>query len=382
MARKRKRATKQKTLESIYYNYGKVGALQNSPWKLLKLLQHHYPKAKLSDIIEFLSKQPSYTVHHRAPNKKFPRRPIRVLTPRARYDADLLELRDLKPWNSGYQYGLIVIDIFTRYVWAKALKNKEASSTGAAWSDLIQEEQMPPPLTVYTDAGREFIGAAFQNVLKKYGGSKHRICSSDDFHCPFVERVIRTLKEKLFQAMTSEYTRRWIDLLPRIVNTYNSTTHSATKFTPNNAKDPKNFLSVVHNSVPLVDAEDQKQPKYKFKIGDYVRILKGQSPLDKGYLPRFTWEIFKVKSYANMKQPTDRYAVPAYILEDLDGEEIQHAVFYEPEMVYIHPKQLHGPAPIREILKQQDNKVLVWFHGYPKSKATWIPRSRLVTSRL
>lgn len=378
MARKKNRKTKHKTLESIYYNYGNVGALQNSPRKLLTLLQKQHPNAKITDVTTFLSKQPSYTVHHRAPNKNFLRRSIRVLSPRARYDGDLLELRDLKPWNSGFQYAFIVIDVFTRYVWSKALKNKEATTTATAWSELIQESHMPPPLTLYTDAGREFVGTAFQNALKQHGGSKHRVCSANDYHCPFVERVIRTLKEKLFQAMTSEYTRRWVDLLPRIVDTYNKTSHSSTKFTPLEASDPKNFLNVVYNSVPLVNNQISK---YKFKIGDYIRILKARSALDKGYLPRFTWEIFRVKAYANTNQPTDKQSVPAYILEDLDGEEIQHAVFYEPEMVYIHPNQLQGPTPIREILKQRDNEVLVWFQGQPKSKAVWIPRTRLVSSR-
>lgn len=364
----------EKKLQSLYYNYGSVGALQNNPKKLLQLLNH--PTATLNQVKEFLSKQQSYTVHHRAPKRQFPHRKIHVASTNVRIDADLIELRDLASWNDGYNYIFILIDSFSRYVWVEPIKRKDANTTGKALETLIEKHDDLQTILLYTDAGKEFLGASFQGVLKK-NGWLHRICTSEDFHCPFVERVIRTIKEKMFQAMTASYTRIWIDLLPKIVNTYNHTTHSATSLPPIEAKQSENYLKVMKRVVPMPPSKPTSTPKYKYDKGDYVRILKSKRPFDKGYLPRFTWEIFRIHKRANDRSH-DKFSVPAYILEDLQGEIIEHAVFYESELVKIHPDQLKGSAPIKEILDQKDDKVLVWFQGYPKKDAMWISRKKIV----
>ena len=323
-------------------------------------------------------------------------------TPKLRIDGDLLELRDLSPWNSGYNYSLVLIDAFTRYVWSKILKTKESRAVAKAFEELHSENpEALTPLYIYTDAGREFVGAPFQSALRQRG-IEHRIGSSEEFHCPFVERVIRTIKEKLFQAMTSEHTRRWIDLLPRIVDTYNKTTHSAIGMEPEEASRSKNYLKALEQTYPIktssmvagtaVDGMGRGVKRYRFKKGDLVRILKaeGGAIKSKGYLPNFSWEIFRVRTRANTK-PHDklRGRPPAYILEDLEGELIENAVFYEEELVRVHPDQISGAFPVREILDQrrvrgrgkgkekEEEEVLVWFQGHSKKDARWIPRSQL-----
>lgn len=369
-------------MHKLYYQYGEKGALENNPRRLLLLLNQgrRGKKATLPQVQSFLNKQPSYTVHRR-------KRPIRqrrkILVPasKLRIDADLIDLRDLSPWNSGYNYILVLIDAFTRQVWSEPLKNKEAGSAAAALKRLIAED--PEHLRtyfLYTDAGTEFTGAAFQALLKKEK-IEHRICSSEDFHCPFVERVIRTLKEKLFQALTAGYSRRWVDLLPRIVATYNKTTHSSVGMSPLEAREPVNYIKVLQKSYPLqpLGGGKRRLPTYKYEKGDLVRIFKHRDTagLDKGYTPNYTWEIFRIKRRAN-NRPHDKYRTPAYLLEDLNGEAIENAIFYESELVQVHPDQLKGPAPVREILAQKANRLLIWFHGHPKSSAVWVPRENLL----
>lgn len=327
---------------------------------------------------EFLSKQQSYTVHRRIQTHQYPHRRIHVAASYVRIDGDLIELRDLASWNDGHNYILVLIDAFSRFVWAKPIKKKDGDTTAAALKSLIDENKDLSTILLYTDGGKEFLAAPFQAILKK-NSWLHRICTSEDFHCPFVERVIRTLKEKLFQAMTAQYSRRWIDLLNKIVNTYNHTSHSATSLSPMEAKQPENHFQVMKRVVPMQPPAGSKQmPAYHYKKGDLVRIAKSKTAFDKGYLPRFTWEIFRIHKRAN-DRPHDRYSVPAYILEDLQGELIEHAIFYEPELVRIHPDQLtDSAAPIREILAQRGDQIKVWFQGYPKKDAKWISRQKLV----
>lgn len=398
-----------KVLERVYYNYGKGGALQNTPSLLLEAAKNHLregektagrpPRFSSKTLIkqlegaaahelvsEFLSKQPSYTVHRRIQKEHFPRRKILVPGPRNRLEADLLELRDLKDWNSGYQYALIVIDAFTRKVWAEPLKRKDSPTVSDAFQSLYNEESHHLQSNyLYTDSGREFTGNPFQNLMNKLG-IQHRLATAEEFHCPFVERVIRTIKEKLFQAMTTEYTKRWIDLLPLVISTYNKTPHSSLggKLTPEEACDPANYLEALTHTYPAdeivgLGANKKSAVKYLYKKGDLVRIKKRSESLlpSKGYLPNFTWEIFRIRERANTR-PQDRHrGPPAYILEDLNGEIIEHSVFYEPELVRVHVSQLNALSPIREILGRRKKKdsgyeLLVWFHGEPKSKARWM----------
>ena len=159
-------------------------------------------------------------------------------------------------------------------------------------------------------------------MFKKYK-IKHRICTSEDYHCPFVERVVRTVKEKLFQALTTRRTRRWIDLLSDIVSSYNKTRHSTTQMRPIDAAKDENTLEVYNNTLKRYPPKKKKK-KYKFKVGDLVRIYKAgdREVGNKGYLPRFTWEIFRIAKLANNRSAAEDKQIPAYIPEDLNGEKL------------------------------------------------------------
>lgn len=373
--KKKKKETLKTALHSIYYNYGEEGALANTPRLLLRLVRARgFPKADEKAVKDFLQSQQSYTVHRRFPRSQFKRRTIRVRGASSRTDGDLIELTDLKPWNSGYAYIFTLVDAFSRKCYAEPLKNKEANSTAQALARIIERDSLET-VTLYTDSGREFTGAPFQRVLEKHDIA-HRVCTAQEFHCPFVERIVRTLKEKLFQAMTSRVTRRWLELLPLVVKTYNSTPHSSHELRPQEAHDPKRFLDALE----ILEKKRRKKlpvggPTYRYRVGDHVRILREQTAFDKGYLPRYTWEIFRIAGRADT-HPGDEEAIPAYLLEDLQGEPIEHSVFYEPELSLVRPG---GDAvyPIREILARKGDKIKVWWQGFPKAGAEWIDRSRL-----
>jgi len=318
------------------------------------------------------------------PVQAFPRRRIKVTHPRHRFDADLVDLQDLASKNRGYKYILVVIDAFTKYVWARPSKTKQGEIIRTGLEDIFTNKtDGAVPQLMYTDAGKEFMASTVQTLFRN-AGIVHRICGGEAYHCPFVERVNRTLKEKLFQAMTATTTQSWYDLLPKIVSTYNKTIHSTTLFAPITVSD-KDTLDVYHNTYAN-NKSTKDTRKYKYKVGDYVRIAKAQEVFSRGYLPRFTWEIFKIVKLANVgnqKQP------PAYILADFNDNIIEHAVFYEPELSLVDPQLVHGKRaifPINQILKRRivngnQREILVWWKGWPKKEAEWIPESQLTTSK-
>ena len=90
-------------------------------------------------------------------------------------------------------------------------------------------------------------------------------------------RFIRTLKNKIYEYMTSISKNIYIDKLDDIVDEYNNTYHRTIKMKPVDVKDNTyiNFEKEVNNKDP------------KFKVGDYVRISKYENIFAKGYMPNW-----------------------------------------------------------------------------------------------
>jgi hypothetical protein len=76
------------------------------------------------------------------------------------------------------------------------------------------------------------------------------------------------------------------------------------------------YGDIVHDNSP--------RPKPKFAIGDKIRITVKKDVFHKGYLPRWTEELFTVSAI----QYTDPIT---YKIKDLNVEEIK-GMFYEQEM--------------------------------------------------
>ena len=111
----------EKKLRDVYYDiyhpasYGSIN-------KLSKATGVHREKVKA-----WLKEQPAYTLHRQA-RKKYPTRQYIVNDIDEQWQADLAEVGLIADKNQGYRYILTVIDIFSRYAWARPLKNKRGES--------------------------------------------------------------------------------------------------------------------------------------------------------------------------------------------------------------------------------------------------------------
>ena len=82
-----------------------------------------YSQLSSTRVNNILSKHPSYVLHREV---KRPRvyNPFMLYSKRELLQADLIDLAAFSSANNGFKYILIVCDTFTRYCWAKALRNK------------------------------------------------------------------------------------------------------------------------------------------------------------------------------------------------------------------------------------------------------------------
>jgi hypothetical protein len=269
--------------------------------------------------------------------------------------ADLVDMQSFAKDNDGVKYLLTVIDVFSKYGWIVPLNDKSGKSTAAGFMKIFTSGRKPGK--VWVDKGREFYNKDVKKLVELYS------TENEEKSC-VVERWNRTMREKMFKYFTANSTRRYIDVLNEMVNSYNNTRHSSIKMTPAKASLKANEKTVWMN---LFGNEIHKAIKPKFSIGDKVRITKKKNIFEKGYTPRWTEEIFTISTI----QYTDP---PTYKITDANDEEIQGS-FYEQEL----QKSTQEIFRIEKIIKKLGNKSLVKWSGYSDSFNSWVDNDALIT---
>ena len=170
------------------------------------------------------------------------------------------------------------------------------------------------------------------------------------------ERFIRTLKNKIYQHMTTISKNVYMDVLNDIVKGYNNTVHKTIKMKP---------IDVTVDSYVEYN-EDPNKKGSKFKVNDHVRISKYKNIFAKGYVPNWSEDVFIVNKIKN--------TVPwTYTISDLNGEPITKT-FYEKELQKTNQKEFR----IEKILKRKGDKLYVKWKRYDNSFNIWINKKDIV----
>lgn len=345
------------SLAKIYYD-PKHSAGFGSVSKLVKA-----SKKGRRDVEEWLSGQDAYTLH-KAVRKRFPRNPYTVTNIDDVWEMDLADLSNLSKYNSKYRYILNVIDIFSRYAWSVPLKDKTGSSITAALKSLFLNRK---PITLQSDKGTEFVNTTVQRYLKQQGINYHTT-HNPDIKGAIIERFNRTLKTKMYRYFTKNNTYRYLDVLEKLVASYNNTVHTTIGLPPSKVN-PTNIYSVWQR---LNSARSKiPQGRVKFKVGDLVRITKEKLKFAKGYEKTFSTEIFQIlKVIKRMPQPV-------YELSDMRARPIEGQFYnYELVKVTVSPEtEFHIDKIIRTRSKGGIKQHLVHWKGYDEEFNSWIDAS-------
>ena len=121
-----------------------------------------------------------------------------------------------------------MIDIFSRYGWVEPLKDKTANEIVKAFDKVLQEGRIPKRLR--SDSAKDFTSEKFQKYVKSKKIT-HFVTHTEK-QANYVERFIKTLKSKIFKYMVEKNSARYIDVLPKIVQSYNRTWHSGIRSEP------------------------------------------------------------------------------------------------------------------------------------------------------
>lgn len=353
-------------LRRIYYD-PKHPAGFSGVQKLFRSARKQIKSLSLSQVKSWLQEQKTYTLH-KPIRRKFKRRQTRVGGIDHQWQADLADLQRLMKDNDQFRYLLCVIDVFSKYAWVVPIYNKTGQTLIKAFESILKSSGRSP-MSLQTDKGSEFKNRDFQKFLK----SKHIhffTTENPETKASIVERFQRSLKSRMWKYFTHEKTRRYIDILDDLVHAYNHSFHRSIQMTP---------ASVTENKEPEVShhlyGSKRKSKPLSVNVGDFVRINKTKRTFDKGYLPNWTKELFKVIHIRRSSPPTVQ-------LEDLGGEKIEGS-FYLPEIQSIKDKHIYEIESVlarrtRKVGGKKIKEIKVHWEGYPKKFDSWISESHLV----
>lgn len=295
---------------------------------------------------------------HKPARINFKRRKVIIKSLNDLFQADLVEMIPYSKENKDYKYILIVINCFTKFVWAFPLKNKTGEEVTKNMETVFKQQT---PKNLQTDMGKEFFNINFKTLTKKYNINHYNVFSEKK--ASIVERVNRTLKNWMWKEFNVQGNYKWLKLLPEIVNRYNNTKHRTIKMKPIDvtSKNESMLLNTAYNKIKMSNLDT------KYKSGDYVRISKIRGIFDKKYNPNWSPEVFIIHK-VQLTNPT------TYLLKDMQNKNIEGAFYKE----QLQKTNLHDVYLVEKVLKQRKNKVFVKWLGFNDKHNSWIDKANIV----
>ena len=274
------------------------------------------------------------------------------------WEADLAFVQDVAKEKDGKNGLLVVIDVLSKHVCVRPIKNKTAHSLLEAFDSILSEGRKPEKLR--TDKGTEFLNEPFQQYFKKKNIQFYT--ANNKPKASVVERVNRTLKSKLYRYFTAVNSLRYIDVLQELVDSYNNTYHRSIGRAPATVS----LLNVGTVRRKLYGGITSTAPKtFKFHVGDHVRLRLRKRLFKKVYKMNWTKEIFQITRQQS-RTPV------VYTVQDLLEIPIEgtfYEAFYEEELQKVKRPDIFRIEKVlnfKETYKEQKDGIfcaLVWLRA-------------------
>ena len=347
----------------MWYDVGKSGSMFRDPNRVFNVFRKKYPKTKLSreHVAKWLDLQEPVSLHKNV-RKNFPRNPIHVRLPFYQYGVDLIDFSAYKNYNNGKKWILILIDVFSKKIYVRALKSKAGLEVSLSLDEILKKMPHKPRL-ISADLGTEFWNSNVRKVLKKYG--VHLFLTQGVKKNAVVERVNKTFEELIWTLFDTSRNRKYVHQLQKIAESYNEAIHSRTKMPPNKV----NYLNahVVYKN--LYNHLPSKRKKPKFKQGDVVRIALLRPEFSKKFEQKWGRAVFKI--HGKPYYPSGG-VYPMYKIVELDGT-LLPGKYYEKELLKLNEKHYltNFKFPYEIIRKDKKGTYVKWL-GYDKKYNSYL----------
>ena len=238
-------------------------------------------------------------VYSKPPKRNYPTNKIVYNHIDEIWSIDLADMIDYKISNNkGFRYIFVIIDNFSKYLFAIPLKNKYSQTITNEFSNILTKSKRKP-IKLESDRGSEFYNSIFQNFLKSKNIQHYS--RNTDKGSSIAERVIRTLRNLLKKPIFLAGNADWLTELPSFIKQYNNTIHHSIKMTPVQASKKSNEKAVFGNL-----RDDRQKQKPKFKLGDLVRTADIKRVFSKGDSTNYSYKLYTITEIIHNTIPSYR----------------------------------------------------------------------------
>ena len=306
---------------------------------------------------------------HKPLRHNFPKRYVFVRNVDNIWAADLVDMKSLSTDNDDNKYILMVMDVFSRYGWARPLITKSGEAVKIALEDIWKEGNFPQK--IWADKGSEFFNKNVKPILKK---RKITLYSTENQEkCSVIERWNRTIKSQLWKYFTANGTHRWIDVLQPLIAKYNTTKHRSLKMTPAEARQPAFYQQAFNNQyydkVKKLLNIPHALKVAKFRVGEKVRLAVQKDLFEKSYIINWSDKIYTIKTIKNTLPIT-------YIVKDDKGK-VHKGSFYEYDLQRTKIDKFRVEKVLDWKVEKGKRYGLVKWMDYDDSYNTWEPEEEL-----
>ena len=309
-------------------------------------------------------------VQHKRVVSKFRRRRVMAL-PENQHTADLKNLPSLAEFNAGYKHLLVDVDVGSRRMYVRPLKTKRTDEVADAFELIfrqVRSEGHGLPFAVQCDRGGEFDSRHMRAVAAKHG-VRVFYTTDPEVKASVCERAIRTLMQMLYRYFSLNNTLSYLPVLQDVVKSYNNTRHSTTGMAPADVK--KSDGGALWEKQFMRNQPVPEEPR--LAEGDRVYVRRLPRAFRKGYVSKYTGEVFVVARVVRTDPPT-------YLLKDLRGEPVE-GPFYRQELAVLDSSDLEDKLyEVEEILDRKKTKkdgvmYKVRWRNYGKEFDSWVRAS-------
>jgi transposase InsO family protein len=171
-----------------------------------------------------------YQVSSKTKNKEKVTNPLMTSRPMEHLQMDLVDFHQYKTFNKNITFLLVVVDCFSKFLWAFPLLRKAAPEVLSKLRALFMTEGIPTILQ--SDNGTEFVSEKSRDYYERCGivfrtGRAYKPSSQGQ-----VERTNRTLKAAIYHDILATDNYDWVTNLDMRVFSYNTLTQTSAGLTP------------------------------------------------------------------------------------------------------------------------------------------------------
>lgn len=223
------------------------------------------------------------------------------LFPRQEFQVDLLD----QGANVNPRYGLTAIDIFSKKAACIPINSKIAPVTAQALRRVFDE--LGYPTSIMCDEGGEFMGQFAHEceeedvkIIRSRTGGR------------FVERLIRTLKMRIFERKKA-LGGSWTQYVQPVLDQYNDNMHSSTHASPNHVVNHEYDIPVLRRAHAWMVRSAKFPVQHEaLSVGDFVKIRIKQHSFYKETFNSWSPTVYTITSIDNTTPEGTTYHLQGY----------------------------------------------------------------------